>query len=608
MPELPATVTDPALRERLMRKLDGLASESREYRRKHVEADWNLVEAYFQSQHWPDKPAEGYVPRITDNQLFKFIFQELALLTDSKGRASVVPAPLTHSGDEFALWLEHSARMLDQMTQAVWQQTRVDEEREKAILDQQLKYKGFLKVIWDPAMGDGLGDVRVVRLNPWTVYVDPNATTFDDAYYLRLRVPRSIDYIERKWPWAKGLVEPDVELSAYEIDSPTAFFGRMGTRRYPGDKSVRQSQIPRAWVEEFWIRDLDEDEVRDGEETITRLRYPGGRVVQRVGDVLLDDFANPFLDADWPLVEIPAWPPIEKFWEAPDPIRMIPMQDVTNKMWSITVANAVRMASGKWKGERDALTPDEWDALDATPGGLIRLKPGRTVSRDQGAALPDYVQATLGRAVQHMAAHSGVLDPPMGKPGGMTPQGFIDSFVLAMQASLRFKERAIERADEQVGRKIIARILQFYRGRRILSYEGEAGWQSLTWDRDQIVPASDRVNQDDMIRWVIKRFQYRVVPGSGLALSREKVWAISAALFGMGVIDAPALLEDVQYPRREEVLRRMAAAQQAKQKHDMMMAMLGVPPQDAKKNKPVRSAVPAMVKSLTRGSANGRGR
>src|SRR5579859_3216454 len=287
MPEivLPATVTDPALRERLMRKLDGLASESREYRRKNVESDWTLVEAYFQNQHWPDKPAEGYVPRITDNQLFKFIFQELALLTDSKGRANVVPAPLTHSGDEFALWLEHSARMLDQMVQAVWQQARVDEEREKAILDQQLKYKGFLKVIWDPAMSDGIGDVRCVRLNPWTVYADPNATTLEDAQYLRLRVPRSIDYIERMWPWAKGLVEPDVDLSAFEMDTPPSFMGRYGNRRFPGDKQIQVSQIPRAWVEEFWIRDLDEDEVpgADGEPPTTRLRYPGGRVVQRVG-------------------------------------------------------------------------------------------------------------------------------------------------------------------------------------------------------------------------------------------------------------------------------------------------------------------------------------
>jgi hypothetical protein len=60
---------------------------------------------------------------------------------------------------------------------------------------------------------------------------------------------------------------------------------------------------------------------------------------------------------------------------------------------------------------------------------------------------------------------------------------------------------------------------------------------------------------------LFKTFRVQIIPGSSLALTKEREYAMYATLFSMGAIDRQAFLEFIELPRREEILQRMAQAQ-----------------------------------------------
>lgn len=560
MSDLPKTVTDPAVEARVNALLDRLLAESREWRKKEIEPDWSIASDYYAGKHWPDRKPDAYIPRITYNQIHKIVIQTVALLTDIQPKAEVIPMTLSHSGDDHALWLEHSARMLNQTIKAIWQTQNVLDELSRCLVDMELYFKGFAKVVWDPLASGGLGDIRVIRVDPYTIYVDPFCLSLEDAQYLCFRTPRPLTYIRRRWPDKGFAVDADASLSTWRVDSPSSFMHKIGLRRVRTDETTQPSAIPKAWVEEFWIRDptLNEDGTP---------KYPGGRVITRANGVVLQDVPNPFWDQKWPIVEIPAYPVNERFWETAPVNAYVDLQDVLNKFLSIIVSNAQQMGNTQWIGDRDALSPEEWDRLGNQPGGQIRIKPGRMLRREPPPVLPEWFLNVYTRAAADMQQLAGLMDPGAKVGGAMTPGGFVDSMVLALQAVIRMKARSLERAVQEIGQMMISRVIQFYGRERVLALEGVNGWETVRWDRSLIVPYSpdSGVPEEEVMKWAIRAYQYRVTPGSSLSLTREKQWAISAALFGMGAIDKQALLQDVEYPRREEVMRRMKLEEEAQQ-------------------------------------------
>jgi hypothetical protein len=75
------------------------------------------------------------------------------------------------------------------------------------------------------------------------------------------------------------------------------------------------------------------------------------------------------------------------------------------------------------------------------------------------------------------------------------------------------------------------------------------------------------IDEDDR-QELLKQFRVRVQPGSSLALSKEKRWAMELGLYTQRLIDRKAVLESIDYPNKDEIERRM-------QQQEMMAAALG---------------------------------
>ena len=107
----------------------------------------------------------------------------------------------------------------------------------------------------------------------------------------------------------------------------------------------------------------------------------------------------------------------------------------------------------------------------------------------------------------------------------------------------------------QTGQHTINRVLQHYTRERLMDLLGDDGQiRMMHFDPARFLFSG--VDEEERYRI----YQFMITPGSSLALSKERGYAYSAALFSMGAIDQEALLDAIDYPNRAAIMQRMAAA------------------------------------------------
>jgi len=89
---------------------------------------------------------------------------------------------------------------------------------------------GILKVGWDAGMEEGLGNVVLNATNPWCIYLDPWASTLDDAQYIFEVHTMTLTEIERRFP----------EVSASLIASAVSMGEANSDHIPPNEMSSRQ--------------------------------------------------------------------------------------------------------------------------------------------------------------------------------------------------------------------------------------------------------------------------------------------------------------------------------------------------------------------------------
>jgi hypothetical protein len=142
-------------------------------------------------------------------------------------------------------------------------------------------------------------------------------------------------------------------------------------------------------------------------------------------------------------------------------------------------------------------------------------------------------------------------------PRGVAAGTAIESVQQAAQAIVRLRTGEIENGLRQAGQHGLARLLQFYTGKRVMLMTGMDG-ESL-----KVLFDADKLNLNDAEgEELLKQFVLQVQTTSELAVSKEKGYALHAALYGMGAIDRKALLDAIEYPNRDELLKRIEQAEQ----------------------------------------------
>lgn len=526
--------------------LDALKEEGTAIK-EPLESQWESNIKFFEGNQW-EKARPGGLTTMTINQMLRISIQQSALLSDTR------PVYTIKSHRE-----EHNpvAGMLEQAAQSIWTHRGSELLIPRASMDTDVFGKAFWKTIWRPELYRGQGEVSIERVDPGEVIVD-DQDSLEDCTFILHRQVKPLWWAKQQFPLVAHLLVPDDSVSTY---SPSG--ARDHLMRLPRPRNLagaQKSAIERVVIEEWLIRDPSyEDEIPGTGQGVQNLpKYPAGRLITRLGEagkVVGQDLPYPWLDP-WPgpWVDMSA-PKIRGFWPIPPYNQMRVLQEALNLVFSLGMDQARNMSQGIWVVEEGAMRPEAIEQLRTMTAGVVTVKPGHKASREQGPGINDGVLEYIRMLNQALEFVAGLFDTSYGRvPRGVTAGAAIEALQQAGQAMIRLRAREVEKALRDVGWRIIARVLQFYKEQRMLIVTGMDGkLLHHLWD-----PAQKKVDDEELLKWLV----LNVTTTTEMALSKDKSYAMHAAMYGMGAIDRKALLDAVEYPKRDEILKRLEAAEQ----------------------------------------------
>lgn len=145
-----------------------------------------------------------------------YTFKNLRLIHAqlSANPPSVVPRPTSNDPDD-----RRRADAADRIIRFAMRQYNMQEKIDKVNLNCLLYGTGFLKTMWDPDAGDLIsvddetdeiemeGEISVTVPNTWDIYIDPDATAWDDVRYVFERIFMPFEEAVFKYPEHKELLE-----------------------------------------------------------------------------------------------------------------------------------------------------------------------------------------------------------------------------------------------------------------------------------------------------------------------------------------------------------------------------------------------------------------
>lgn len=547
--------------DRLPGYIRELFQRARAHRRGKV-AEWNRNYRILRNRTWLEGRAT-WLPSPEVPEVLPIISTMVGWMTDQRPTYNITPWAPPHS--QFANFYSTVSQDLQTAMYAAWQMHDYDAHIELSVFDAYVYGTGILKTGWDASLNGGLGDAVLRRVDPYTFYPDPNATSMEDANYFIEARTMSLQEMDRRWPGAakkfhEGGITEDVDAPP-NLDThttapkanPAAISG--GSPRYglPGQSRINATDDPGVTVFEAWLRQHSTHENEDG----TLAVFDAWRVVVVAGNtVLMDEDA-------------------EDLWEhASHPYQRVVLME-TGEFWGMAMVDFLRSCQLSINRLLASLIHNielvgNPVFKESTRAGIMRTKitnrPGTRVSVNENSTAewlnPPQTHPLMMQLVTffigEMERISGMSAVVRGAtPTGRNAEGVIDAVQEAAFVRIRLALRNLERALRSAGNKIASLIVENYTGPRMVAITGPNGEKTMLSlkARHFHVPTTDG--------HAPLRFTLNVEAGSSLPTSRKARAAEADTLYAMGAIDRVAVLEAHEYPNRDEIARRVNALEAA---------------------------------------------
>jgi len=579
--------------------------------RKQYDQDWDKWLKWYGGQQW-DWRRPSYKASPSMNVLRPAVQTVLPIMTDASPDFDINPQEPTDY---------QFADTLNKLVDNWWARRNMQVTLTYNILDCLIFPCGIMKVVWNDEL-DGIGDIECTRVDPRNIYIDADATDFTDAKYvieekwigvaeLKLKFPDKAQYItgartttDPKQKTESKTMAGDITLqSPIDQDIPLQSNG-------DSDKntSATAGQLKIVRVLECWVRDetLDEMQIEDkqngGMKSVLKKKYPRGRVITILPDsqVLLQGVDNPYADGKFPYIRFIDTVVSGQFWGEGEISPLIETQKLINKVGSTITDWCNRMTNGVWIVDDDSGVNTAM--LTNQVGLIINKKRGTEVRREAAPNLPSEVFEFYNLLMRLIDQQSGIHDTSRGRtPTGVTAASAIQSLQDADQTRIRLKERNLQASLVQLGYMVVSRMLQFYTTPRVVRITGTQEWPefyevffSREEQQEQGNPYPDQFpNPEEMIptkKFIANTKQYQfspstrqyvavtdwqqtapskgefdvdVVAGTSLPFMKQRRTNLAFQLFQAQAIDQEALLDAVEFPNKDEILRRMNEAKQA---------------------------------------------
>jgi hypothetical protein len=524
--------------------LDKCYDEGKKYREEYSK-EWDRANDILRGKIWPER-RPSYKINATMNYLGQAIEKKVSLLTDSKPIVDIVPMKMGPNMDA-------AAEVIKKGSESIFDERQFGAKLTEFITLEQVFGLCHVKTPWDRTLDYGNGNVDIVVVDPRNFIFDPfikRAYAIPYGEYCNMRTIRPTDYLAEKYPSVRDDIKADYsnrdEGGHGLLSKAKQLFGL-------GDTS-RSSVVPRSIVDDWWLMDrqLDENDQR---------LYSAQRHIVVAGGRIVEDENNPYMDGEIPYDSMMWNMDIDSAYGITELSQLEMPQMMFNKLLATILENANLMSNAIWIGDYDALTAEDWKNLSNEPGQKVKVRTGRNLRRESGTALPSGLTQIATMLVQGLKDLAGDTEVSSGKkPGQLTSGVGVELLQLASTTAIRLKARQIEKLMERVGHKIVSRIIQFYTDDRVLAIVGETEhYKQYLFERNLIRKAIDEANVP--YKAAYRLFGFKVMPDSSLSMVKWQKGMVATQLFQMGAVDRKYVLDTLEVPNRDEVLKRTIVEQ-----------------------------------------------
>ena len=532
--------------------------------RQNVLNQWNKNRRIFSNRTWAQGRHPG-MPSPEVPEIRPIIASCVAWVTDQRPALELTP-----SAQPFSPYYDYFDTLADDMKVAInaaWVTYQWENEIQKVVWDAYQFSNGYLKVVWDHSLANGLGDVALRRIDPYSLYVDPAASCPEDANYFIEARTISLQELDRRFPGAaakfdiQGYTENVDEMpptTGYQTSrvpmanpgaiSPatSAQYGLPGQSRDHVSQDDTGVTLLEAWLREHTIYDAD---------GVTRV-YECWRVVCIAGPhVLLNERA---IDIS-PIERHPYihYTPedLGEFYGQSMVELLAPSQLAINRLLAALQHNTE--LTGNPPIVEDARAGTQRTPWPNQPGGRLTVNQGGKVEWMKVPQLQAMMPELIKFYISEMEKISGLSTISRGLvPGGRAAADVLDSVQESGFVRIRLSLRNLEFAMRTVGQIVCAYIAEFYTESRMVSLVGPNGQKTSLALRSRhfYVPTENGTDEPA----IPLKFQVLVYAGSMLPTSRSTRVAEADTLFAMGAIDRQAVLDAHDWPNRQGVLERMS--------------------------------------------------
>lgn len=142
--------------------------------------------------------SSNWMPAPRDSEIYPGLSSLVAWMTDQEISIDLIPA--ADPSSQMFPYVDRIAQDLNDVLYTTWMVEDYDSQIKLTLWDALMYGLGVFKNVWDAKLAGGYGNAVIRRVDPWSFYPDPNATSTSDMEYC-VEVRRvSVDELQRRFP------------------------------------------------------------------------------------------------------------------------------------------------------------------------------------------------------------------------------------------------------------------------------------------------------------------------------------------------------------------------------------------------------------------------
>jgi hypothetical protein len=479
-----------------VRVLNGLLRQAINFRKEH-DSEWDRHERVYLQEDSLRQPERHMVKMKKANTKTNLLHAELETIKSILSQS--LPTAIFRAVLETPAW-NVIAKGYEMQIARIFRRNDMKTRTVDVVSNAQIRAKGYFKIMWDKERLGGLGDIRISVPDTKNIYLEPGKMDIEDMNYVfetcevskltLLRMyPGKADDIERIFKKEGAQKRDTASGSTFENPaepystetSPSAAGASANTTTQDifdlSEADTESEKPPTIRLVEVWfydgemedkmveVPDIKVDE-KTGERKVTKKkemrsvpRHPYGSVVKYIGDVILDERANPF----------PGFPYAE-FWN----YRVVGQQyGISELKYSVSIQELYdkrknqlhdllnfNLAPIRYFGAGSGV---DLDKITNTPALMVPCNDVRQIHTEQPPHIPEAAFSSLQMLREEMDNVTGVEAVLRGRsPGDIRSGAGLEALQEQADVRLHTKSHDLETAVRELAAKAVCMITKNY--------------------------------------------------------------------------------------------------------------------------------------------------